>query len=88
MHLFSCTRVTKPPMEIVNNFTDTISVSLCMFDTFKPRCKLNDLIIYILDAVTSSGIFKAKQIIGVTFNFDKQDVIDLTKISKLTMCSA
>jgi hypothetical protein len=30
-----------------------------------------------------SGILKAKQKLGVTFNFDKQDVIDLTKISKL-----
>ena len=43
---------------------------------------------YILDAVTSSGILKAKQKLGVTFNFDKQDVIDLTKISKMTMCRA
>ena len=41
-----------------------------------------------LDAVTSSGILKAKQKLGLTFNFDKQDVIDLTKISKMTMCRA
>ena len=40
---------------------------------------------YIVDAVTSSGILKAKQKLGVTFNFDKQDIIDLTKISKMTM---
>ena len=39
----------------------------------------------ILDAVRSSGILKAKQKLGVTFNFDKQDVIDLTKFSKQTM---
>ena len=39
-------------------------------------------------AVTSSGILKAKQKLGVTFNFDKQDVIDLTKFSKMTMCRA
>ena len=26
--------------------------------------------------------------VGVTFNFDKQDVIDLTKFSKMTMCRA
>ena len=41
-----------------------------------------------LDAVMSSGILKAQQKLGVTFNFDKQDVIDLTKISKMTMCRA
>ena len=44
--------------------------------------------VYTVDAVTSSGILKAKQKIGVTFNFVKQDVIDLTKISKMTMCRA
>ena len=43
---------------------------------------------YVLDAVTSSGILKAKQKLGVTFNFDNQDVIDLTKFSKMTMCRA
>ena len=43
---------------------------------------------YILDAVTSSGILKAKQKLGETFNFDKQDVLDLTKFSKMTMCRA
>ena len=43
---------------------------------------------YILVEVTSSGILKAKQKLGVTFNFDKQDVIDVTKFSKLTMCRA
>ena len=39
-------------------------------------------------AVGSSGILKAKQKLGVTFNFDKQDVIDFTKFSKMTMCKA
>ena len=43
---------------------------------------------YILDAVGLSGILKAKQKLGVTFNFDKQDVIDFTKFSKMTMCRA
>ena len=43
---------------------------------------------YLIDAVGSSEILKAKQKLGVTFNFDKQDVIDLTKISKMTMCRA
>ena len=43
---------------------------------------------YSLVAVGSSGILKAKQKLGVTFNFDKQDVIDFTKFSKMTMCRA
>ena len=41
-----------------------------------------------LDAVTLSRILKAKQKLGVTFNFEKQDLIDLTKFSKMTMCRA
>ena len=43
---------------------------------------------YTVDAVTSSGILKAKQELGRTFNSDKLGRIDFTKISKLTMCSA
>ena len=43
---------------------------------------------YVLDAATSSGIFKAKQKLGRTFNSDKLGGIAFTKISKLTMCSA
>ena len=43
---------------------------------------------YILVTVTSSGILKAKQKLGRTFNSDKLGGIDFTKISKLTMCSA
>ena len=42
----------------------------------------------ILVAVKSSGILKAKQKLGVTFNSDKLGGIDFTKFSKLTMCSA
>ena len=34
---------------------------------------------YLLDAVGSSGILKVKQKLGVTFNFEKQEVIDFTK---------
>ena len=45
-------------------------------------------LMYILDAVTSSGILKAKQKLGRTFNSDKLGGIAFTKISKLTMCSA
>ena len=63
---------------------DVDSITLCChtnadFHFFKV-CKL--------DAVGSSGILKMKQKLGVTFNFDTQDVIDLTKISKMTMCRA
>ena len=43
---------------------------------------------YLVDAVGLSRILKAKQKLGVTFNFDKQDIIDLTKMSKMTMCRA
>ena len=32
--------------------------------------------------------FESEAKIGVTFNFDKQNVIDLTKILKMTMCRA
>ena len=38
--------------------------------------------LYILVTVGLSGILKAKQKLGVTFNFEKQDVIDSTKFSK------
>ena len=43
---------------------------------------------YLVVTVTSSGILKAKQKLGRTFNSDKLGGIDFTKISKLTMCSA
>ena len=39
-------------------------------------------------AVTLSGILKAKQKLGLTFNFDNHDVIDFTKLPKMTMCGA
>ena len=43
---------------------------------------------YILDAVRLLGILKAKQKLGLTFNSNKLGIIDFTKFSKLTMCSA
>ena len=46
--------------------------------------KLKEEKMYILDAVTLSGILNAKQKVGVTFNF----VIDLTKFSKMTISRA
>ena len=60
---------------------------------FQPVCAEKNLLstdewCYLLDAVGSSGILKGKQNLGVTFNFDKQDVIDFTKFSKMTMCRA
>ena len=42
---------------------------------------------YVVVAVGLSGILKAKQKLSVTFNFDKEDVIDFTE-SKMTMCRA
>ena len=69
----------------------TISIVDNLFDeTFGKITNESKIILghYVLDAVTSSGILKAKQKLGVTFNFDKQDLIDLTKISKMTMCRA
>ena len=42
----------------------------------------------LLDAATSSGILKAKQKLGRTFNSDKLGGNAFTKISKLAMCSA
>ena len=43
---------------------------------------------YVVDAVTSSGILKAKQKLGITFNSDRLGGIDFTKFSKLSMRSA
>ena len=44
--------------------------------------------VYIIVAVTLSGIAFMNQKLGVTLKYDKQDVIDFTKISKPTMCKA
>ena len=44
--------------------------------------------VYTLAAVGLSGILKAKHKLGVTFNFDKQDIIKFMKFSKMTMCRA
>ena len=38
---------------------------------------------YVLDAVGSSGILKGKQKPGVTFDCDKQEIIDYKKIFKI-----
>ena len=39
---------------------------------------------YLVDVVGSSETLKGKHNFGITFNFDKQDVIDFT--SNMTMC--
>ena len=59
-----------------------VIVQLTLTLTYKP------VSMYVLDAVRLSGISKGKKKLGVTFNFDKQDVIDFTKFSKMTMCRA
>ena len=54
-----------------------------VFKTIQPvlqRC--------IIVAVTLSRILKAKQKLDVTFNSNKLGIIDYTKFSKLTTCSA
>ena len=59
--------------------------------TFQAENKKKHIVVNgncIIVAVGSSGILKAKQKLGVTFDFDKQDVIDFTKFSKMTMCRA
>ena len=50
-----------------------------------PSLEVRHNIYYVVLAVGSSGILKAKQKLGVTFNFDKEDFIDFTKFSKMTM---
>jgi hypothetical protein len=54
----------------------------------KRNIRFESVFMYLLDAATSSGILKAKQKLGRTFNSDKLGGIAFTKISKLTMCSA
>ena len=58
-----------------------------IFSTFR-SVRPDSGCVYELVAVGLSAILKAKQKLGVTFNFNKQDIIDFTKISKMTMCSA
>ena len=70
-----------------NNQIDIVIVILAFLNNLtKSVCCLYTA--YILDAVTSSRILKAKQKLGVTFNSDKLAGIDFTKFSKLSMCSA
>ena len=54
----------------------------------KPETRLKCPLDYVLVTARSSGILKAKQKLGRTFNSDKLGGIAFTKISKLTMCSA
>ena len=70
-------------IKFYNNLMTDHPVGNMIFDS-----SINDICRYILDVVTLSGILKAKQKLGVTFDFDKQDVIDLMKFLKMTMCRA
>ena len=59
--------------------------------TFQAENKKKHIVVNgncIIVAVGSSGILKAKQKLGVTFDFDKQDFIVFTKFSKMTMYRA
>ena len=68
-------------LEILSKF---IVFPFATFDVFLTNLSLrtfsinaqNCSLVWILVAVGSSGILKAKQKLNVTFNFDKQDVID------------
>ena len=60
-----------------------MEVQLVLWEKFE-----SNLLVCLVDAVRLSEILKGKQNLGVTFNFDKQDVIDFTKFSKMTMCRA
>jgi hypothetical protein len=59
--------------------------------TFQAENKKKHIVVNgncIIVAVGSSGILKAKQKLGVTFDFDMQDFVVYTKFSKMTMCRA
>ena len=72
-----------------------ISIKVIFFQKFN-RIKENFRVLgtgvvindYSIVTARSSGILKAKQKLGVTFNSDKLGGIDFTKFSKLSMCSA
>ena len=62
---------------VVDDFSIQAGYGLMSFDDF--LAVLGQAQSYILVTARSSGILKAKQKLGVTFNFAKQDVIDFTK---------
>ena len=70
------------------NYACLIFLAVCTFETLTYKWELYSQNMYLLVAVTSSGILKAKQKLGITFDSDKLGGIDFTKFSKLTMCSA
>ena len=78
-HLFPNPEVTM----LISERLLEVSPAFCTFGT-----PTSSLCMYTVDAATSSGILKAKQKLGVTFNSDKLGGIDFTKFSKLSMCSA
>ena len=92
-------KIFKLIMDNVTNLKRSFSpgVPQCSEQGFQCICHVSEQVIdinfihisqYVIVAVTSSGILKAKQKLGVTFNSNKLGGIDFTKFSKLTMCSA
>ena len=60
--------------------------SVCVYQ-IRTYLFISDML-YLIVTARSSGILKAKQKLGVTFNSDKLGGIDFTKFSKLNMCTA
>ena len=56
-----------------------MKVEICTYNWVSVQLTYKPVSIYVLDAVRSSGISKGKKKLGVTFNFDKQDVVDFMK---------
>ena len=70
---------------VLQFFSEVPALQPCKKQFENIRYKRFYVCTYILDAVGLSEILKAKQKLGVTFNFDKHDVIDFMKFSKMTM---
>ena len=65
-----------------------IFLRLLTTNIVRTKLEAQDIELYLIVTVRSSGILKAKQKLGRTFNSHKLGGIAFTKISKLTMCSA
>ena len=76
-------RVNLGPLHLMGNLIDEILASdnAKLYVRTEKRLKQ-------LPSKMSSGILKAKQKLGITFNSDKLGGIDFSNFSKLTMCSA
>ena len=74
-HSSWCVQPPPHPLGVEMGFKWIFLVNILVLDWFKLLC--------IIDAVTSSGILKAKQKLGVTFNSDKLGDKNFTKSSHL-----